>query len=241
MRQAWLRCAGAGFIADPSGALLWPDQGLLVVADLHFEKGSSLARFGSLLPPYDTRATLACLEEVLARLAPHTVISLGDGFHDADASARLPAEDRARLAALVARQEWIWLVGNHDPRPPAGLGGRSAAEWQAAGVTFRHLPADRPDGAEIAGHLHPSARVTVRGRRLARPCFVGDERRVVLPAFGAYTGGLDVFEPAIAGLFEDGFEVALLGDGRVHPLPRHRLDRSSRGAGLSALGRRSWA
>jgi uncharacterized protein len=243
MRQAWLRCAGAGLLADPSGALLWPEQALLVVADLHFEKGSSAARRGSLLPPYDTRATLACLEAVLARLAPRTVISLGDGFHDPDASLRLPAEDRARLAALVARHDWVWLVGNHDPRPPTGLGGRSATEWEVAGTTFRHIPAPEPDGPEIAGHLHPSARVTVRGRRLVRPCFVCDGHRMILPAFGSYTSGLDVFDPAIAGLFAGGFEVALLGDGRVHPLPQARLDRSSRAVGLSAnrAVRRSWA
>jgi uncharacterized protein len=243
MRQAWLRCAGAGMLADPSGALLWPEQALLVVADLHFEKGSSIARGGSLLPPYDTRATLACLEAALARLAPRTVISLGDGFHDPDACLRLPAEDRARLAALVARHDWIWLVGNHDPRPPAGVGGRSETELEVAGTTFRHIPAAAPDGLEIAGHLHPSARVTVRGRRLARPCFVCDGRRMILPAFGSYTGGLDVFDPAIASLFADGFEVALLGDGRVHPLPQARLDQSTRAVGLSANrgARRSWA
>jgi uncharacterized protein len=243
MRQAWLRCAGAGLLADPSGALLWPEQALLVVADLHFEKGSSIARFGSLLPPYDTRATLACLEAVLARHAPRTVISLGDGFHDGEASARLAPADRARLAALVARHDWIWLVGNHDPRRPDGVGGRSATEWQVAGTTFRHIPAGAPDGPEIAGHLHPAARVTVRGRRLTRPCFVGDGRRLLLPAFGAYTGGLDVFDPAIAGLFASSFEVALLGDGRVHPLPQARLDRGSRapGSSLSSISRRSWA
>jgi uncharacterized protein len=231
MRQAWLRCAGASFLADPSGALCWPDQALLVVADLHFEKGSSAARRGSLLPPYDTRATLACLGAVLARFTPRTVISLGDGFHDRDASSRLPGDDRARLAALVARHDWIWLVGNHDPRPPAGLGGRGESEVQVAGTTFRHIPASVPDGPEIAGHLHPTARVTVRGRRLSRPCFVRDERRMILPAFGSYTGGLDVFDPAIAGLFGGSFEVALLGDDRVHPLPQARLDRHERHGG----------
>lgn len=242
MRQACLRWAGAGLLADPSGALLWPEQALLVVADLHFEKGSSMARRGSLLPPYDTRTTLACLEAVLARFAPRTVISLGDGFHDGDASARLAADDRARLAALVARHDWIWLLGNHDPRPPLGLGGRGATELEVAGTTFRHIPAGEPGAPEIAGHLHPAARVTVRGRRLARPCFVGDARRMILPAFGSYTGGLDVFDPAIAGLFAGGFEVALLGDGRVHPLPQARLDRSNRALGLSAIRavRRSW-
>jgi DNA ligase-associated metallophosphoesterase len=215
MKQAWLHCAGTRFLADPSGALFWPEQGLLVVADLHFEKGSSLARRGTLLPPYDTRTTL---------------ISLGDGFHDGEASARLATDDRARLAALVARHDWIWLQGNHDPLPPAGFGGRCETVVEIAGLTFRHLPADEPDGPEVAGHLHPSARVTVRGRRLARPCFVGDRRRIILPSFGSYTGGLDVFDPAIADLFANGFEVALLGDDRVHPLPQTRLHQSARGA-----------
>jgi DNA ligase-associated metallophosphoesterase len=228
MKQAWLRCAGARFVADPSGALIWPEQALLVVADLHLEKGSSVARRGSLLPPYDTRATLRCLEAVLARFAPRTVISLGDGFHDRDASSRLAAEDRGHLRRLVARHDWIWLQGNHDPLPPAGLGGRTESALEVAGTTFRHTPASTPGGPEIAGHLHPSARVTVRGRRLARPCFVHDRRRLLLPAFGSYTGGLDVFDPAIAGLFADGFEVALLGDDRVHPLPSARLHRNIR-------------
>ena len=145
---------------------------------------------------------------MLVRFAPRTVISLGDGFHDSDASARLPAEDRARLKGLVARHDWIWLLGNHDPQPPTGLGGQTESSVEIAGTIFRHIPADQPSGPEIAGHLHPCARVTVRGRRLVRPCFVHDRRRLLLPAFGSYTGGLDVFDPAIAGLFTDGFEVA---------------------------------
>ena len=159
MRQAWLRCAGAGVLADPSGALLWPEQALLVVADLHFEKGSSAARRGSLLPPYDTRATLACLEAALARLAPRTVISLGDGFHDRDASLRLPAEDRARLAALVARHDWIWLVGNHDPRPPTGLGGRSADRM--GGV--RHDLSPYPGGRAATAPRSPAICIRAPG------------------------------------------------------------------------------
>jgi uncharacterized protein len=231
MKQAWLRCAGARLVADPSGALVWPEQAVLVVADLHLEKGSSIARRGSLLPPYDTRTTLACLEAALGRFAPRRVISLGDGFHDPDASSRLAADDRARLTNLVARHDWIWLAGNHDPRGPAGLGGRTESALEIAGTIFRHIPAGEPDGPEIAGHLHPSARVTVRGRRLARPCFVHDRRRLLLPAFGSYAGGLDVFDPAIAGLFRESFDVALLGDDRVHPLPYARLHRSVRRPG----------
>ena len=225
MRQASLPVAGATFVADPSGALVWPEQGLVAVADLHLEKGSALARRGTLLPPYDTRTTLTCLEAVLARWRPRQVISLGDGFHDELASRRLCAEDRARLRRLVAAQDWLWLAGNHDPGPPQGLGGRVAAEAVIAGITFRHRPLATPGAGEVAGHLHPTARLTVRGRRLARRCFVADDRRLLLPAFGSYTGGLDVLDPAIAGLFAGGFHATLLGASRVHSLPHHLLER----------------
>lgn len=228
MRQASLRSAGARFVADPSGALIWPERALLVVADLHFEKGSSLAQRGTLLPPYDTRTTLAGLEAVLARWAPRRVISLGDGFHDVAASARLASDDRARLQGLVARYDWLWLAGNHDPRAPEGLGGRTEPAVEVGGTTFRHVPAGGAE-REVAGHLHPVARVTVRGRRLARPCFVSDDQRMILPAFGSYTGGLDVFDPAIGGLFAHGFGVVLLGHDRVHRLPQVRLHRAGRG------------
>ena len=153
------------------------------------------------------------------------MISLGDGFHEDRASERLCPEDRARLQRLIAAHDWWWLAGNHDPQPPQGLGGRVAAAALIAGVTFRHRPAAAPGHGEVAGHLHPSARLTVRGRRLSRRCFVADRRRLLLPAFGSYTGGLDVLDPAIAGLFEDGFEVTLLGTDRLHALPHHRLQR----------------
>ena len=225
MRRAWLRCDGALLIADPAGALVWPERSLLVVADLHLEKASALARRGTLLPPYDTRSTLARLETALRRWRPRRVISLGDGFHDGEGSVRLAPDDRARLERLIAAHDWLWLVGNHDPDPPQGLGGRVEAAVRIAGITLRHVPDRAPGGAEIAGHLHPCASVTVRGRRLHRRCFVGDERRLLLPAFGSYTGGLDVFDPAIAGLFDGGFRAALLGTRGVHPLPHHRLSR----------------
>jgi DNA ligase-associated metallophosphoesterase len=223
MRQAWLHAAGAVFVADPSGALVWPAQDLLVVADRHLEKGASLARRGALLPPDDTRTTLTRLEAVLARWGARRVISLGDGFHDAKASGRLSAEDRARLQRLTAACQWLWLAGNHDPSPPQGLGGQTEAAMRIAGITFRHLPEPGPGEGEVAGHLHPSASLTVRGRRLSRRCFVADDRRLILPAFGSYAGGLDVFDPAIASLFADGFRATLLGDGRVHALAHHRL------------------
>ncbi|MCC2665285.1 MAG: hypothetical protein K0S35_3207 [Geminicoccaceae bacterium] len=223
MRIAWLRAAGAVFVADPSGALVWPEQDLLVVADLHLEKGSALARRGRLLPPYDTRTTLARLEAVLTRWRSRRVISLGDGFHAGAAAGRLSAEDRARLERLTTAHEWLWLAGNHDPAPPEGLGGQTEAAVRIAGITFRHLPEPEAEPGEVAGHLHPSASLTVRGRRLSRRCFVADDRRLVLPAFGSYAGGLDVFDPAIAALFAGGFRATLLGDGRVHALAQHRL------------------
>ncbi len=216
MRPAWLRIAGRTFAADPSGALIWPEQALVVVADLHLEHGSSLARRGLLLPPYDTRSTLARLAEVLARWAPRRVISLGDGFHDASASGRLSGDDRARVRELTLAHDWLWLAGNHDPMPPDGLGGRSEAAVRIDGITFRHLPEAAAADGEIAGHLHPKARLTLRGRQLSRPCFVGDRKRLILPAFGSYTGGLDVRAPAIARLFKEGFAVRVLGGRGVY-------------------------
>lgn len=225
MRRAWLRCDGARLIAEPEGALVWPEQSLVVVADLHLEKGSALARRGALLPPYDTCSTLTRLETVLRRWQPRRVISLGDGFHDARASARLAPGDRRKLADLVAAHDWLWITGNHDPMPPSDLGGRCEAAVEIAGIVLRHVPDRCPGRAEVAGHLHPAAGVTVRGRRLRRRCFVGDDRRLLLPAFGSYAGGLDVFEPAIAGLFQDGFRAALLAERSVHTVPHHRLHR----------------
>ena len=225
MRRAWLRCDGATLIADACGALVWPERSVLVVADLHLEKGSSFARRGTLLPPYDTRSTLARLEAALRRWRPRRVVSLGDGFHDGGGSARLASDDRRQLEGLIATHDWLWVSGNHDPAPPQELGGRIEAAVEIGGIVLRHVPDQFPHRAEIAGHLHPKATVTVRGRRLHRRCFVGDGRRLVLPAFGSYTGGLDVFDPAIAGLFQAGFRAALLGERAVHALPHHRLSR----------------
>ena len=221
---AKLTVAGATLIADPSGALVWPREGLLVVADLHLEKGSALARRGTLLPPYDTRTTLARLEAVLARWAPRRVISLGDGFHDSDGSRRLAVADRRRLAELVAAHDWIWLPGNHDPLPPEGLGGQVEAAVRIDGLTFCHTPEPDPEPGEVAGHLHPSAGITLRGRRVVRPCFVADQRRIVLPAFGSYTGGLNLRDAAIAGLFDGAYRAYLLGQRRIHVLGRAQIE-----------------
>lgn len=228
MRHGSLRCADARLVADPAAALIWPEQELVVVADLHLEKGSSFARRGSLLPPYDTPSTLGRLEAVLGRWRPRRVISLGDGFHDALGSGRLGPADRRSLRALVGAHDWLWVAGNHDPGAPEGLGGRFEEAVEISGLRFRHVPEDGPTGGEVAGHLHPSASVVVRGQRLVRRCFVADARRILLPAFGSYTGGLDVFDPAIASLFGDGFEASLLGDGRIHAFSNHRLRDATR-------------
>ena len=171
--------AGITLLADLSGALIWEEQRLLVVADLHLEKGSSFASRGVLLPPYDTAATVARLAAAMARHDPRMVIALGDSFHDRAAHERLSSADRRAVTALQARRDWIWISGNHDPALPADVGGVVASEVAIGPIVFRH----EPTGAfgEIAGHLHPKARVASRGRAMERRCFACDGERAVLP------------------------------------------------------------
>ena len=211
---ALFRVAGVALEPDPSGALYWPERRLLAVADLHLEKGSAYARKGTLLPPYDSRATLERLRRTLARHDPAVVVCLGDSFHDDGAASRLDPRARRTLRELTARRRWLWVAGNHDPAPPTALGGCRVEAVAAAPLRLSHLPGDGAAG-EICGHLHPCATVRVRGRGVRRRCFVTDGSRLVLPAFGAYAGGLDVFEPAFRDLFPGGFEVWLLGRDRV--------------------------
>ena len=214
---------GAELNADASGVLLWTDRETMIVADLHLEKGSSLARRGVLLPPYDTRATLDRLDQALDRHRPARVICLGDSFHDPAASARLSPSDHARLNDLMIGREWIWVAGNHDPHPPEGLGGRTTDTLTDGPLTFRHAAEEDSNPGEVSGHYHPVARVRVRGRSVSGRCFVNDGRRVILPAFGAYTGGLDVGAPAIRSLVEPVFEVALMASGRIWRVPSGEL------------------
>ena len=207
--------ADVGFVADFSGALFWEQQSLLVVSDLHLEKGSSFASRGVLLPPYDTVATLSRLAAVIARHDPRQVIALGDSFHDRDAHARLSDPDREALAALQLRRNWIWISGNHDPALPSDLGGVVATEVAIGPIVFRHEPTGA--AGEIAGHLHPKARVPTRGRSIERRCFACDGERAVMPAFGAYTGGLSIRDAAFTRIFgSPGFMAHVLGDNRVH-------------------------
>jgi uncharacterized protein len=220
-RIATIDVAGVTLVADLSGALFWEEERLLVVSDLHLEKGSSFATRGVLLPPYDTLATLGRLASVIARHDPRTVIALGDSFHDRDAHHRLSAPDRDAIAALQARRDWIWISGNHDPALPSDLGGIVASEVAVGGIAFRH----EPTGAvgEIAGHLHPKARVATRGRSMERRCFASDGERAVMPAFGAYTGGLSIRDKAFSKIFQTpGLMAHVLGDSRLHAIAASR-------------------
>jgi len=213
--------AGVTLVADLSGALFWEEQRLLVVSDLHLEKGSSFATRGVLLPPYDTTATLSRLAAVVMRHDPRTVIALGDSFHDRSAHERLSASDHEALVELRARRDWIWISGNHDPALPSNLGGVVAAEVAIGQIVFRHEPTGA--AGEIAGHLHPKARVSTRGRSVERRCFACDGERAVMPAFGAYTGGLNIRDAAFAKIFgTPGFMAHVLGDRRLHSIAAAR-------------------
>jgi DNA ligase-associated metallophosphoesterase len=207
---------GERLMLDPSGAVYWPVEHTAIFADLHFEKGSSLARQERALPPYDTHETLARMEHVLARYPVRRVIALGDSFHDRDAAERLDEGASSRLRARVQTTEWIWIAGNHDPDPPAWLGGSVTSEIAVGALLFRHEPRAIGQAGEVAGHLHPCATVVRRGRGLRRRCFVSDGRRLLLPAFGAYAGGLDVHETPIATLFPRSFLAYVLGARRVY-------------------------
>ena len=200
-RAHMIEVAGAALVADPLGALYFEAGRCLIVADLHLEKGSSFAARGVFLPPYDTAATLARLTRLVMRHTPRLVICLGDSFHDPQADRRVSAQDTDALRALQAGRDWLWIAGNHDPAPPRGLGGEAACELKLGPVTLRHEPRRGPQPGEIAGHLHPAARVVSPSGSTRRRCFVSDGTRCVLPAFGAFTGGLNWRDAAFAGLF----------------------------------------
>ena len=214
---------GACLIADHGGVLVWPDERTLIVADLHFEKGSAFAARRQPVPPYDTAATLATLLRVIIRHAPRRVIALGDSFHDMGGLDRMAAGDRAALGALQAGREWVWVAGNHDPAPPAGFGGTACCELAHGALTFRHEPSAGPVRGEIAGHLHPVAIVAGSGGAVRRRCFVADETRCILPAFGAYAGGLNFRDTAFAPAFPQAPRaIHVLGRSRVYSVPAHR-------------------
>ncbi len=215
--------AGVTLIADPAGALYWPEEKLLVAADLHLEKGSAYAARGVLLPPYDTAATLARLARLIERYAPRLVVALGDSFHDGRGPARMADNSRGALTALQRGRDWVWLAGNHDPDPADNIGGRFADVLALGGLTLRHEPSVDASDGEIAGHLHPLACIVQRGRALRRRCFASDGHRLVMPAFGAYAGGLNVRHRAIASLFPAlAFTAHMLGERRLYAVPAAR-------------------
>ena len=207
-----LTLAGASLTARPSGALFWPAEGLLCVADLHLCKSERLARRGgALLPPYETAETLGRLAAEIDALDPARVVCLGDSFDDCAAGAALAPADAARLAALMAGRDWVWIAGNHDPAPLA-LGGRHLAALALGPLTFRHQARPGAAPGEVSGHFHPKLRLAVRGGAVTRPCFLADAARVILPAFGAYTGGLRTDHPALAALLGPGARAVLTGE-----------------------------
>lgn len=214
-----IHLAGERLMLDPAGCLHWPAQRMLVVSDLHFEKSTASALRGALLPPFDTRETLAQLAAHIRKYAPRRVLCLGDSFHDARGAGRLQPADHARLLTLTSETAFIWVLGNHDPAPPDGLPGEATVEHREGSLVFRHQAQPGRVSGEISGHFHPKASVAVRGASITRPCFIADGTRMMLPAIGAYTGGLDVMAPAIAAHFPRGGRVFLLGRERLYSFP----------------------
>ncbi|WIM13161.1 ligase-associated DNA damage response endonuclease PdeM [Enhydrobacter sp.] len=217
-------CAGERLEALPMGALHWPGRRLIAVADLHLEKGSSYAvNARKLLPRHDTRQTLVLLGKLIDTLRPETVVCLGDSFHDREAVDRLPTIERAEIERLTRLARFVWIAGNHDPAPPPDGWGHVAEEIADAPLVFRHEALFGAADGEISGHYHPVAALTVRGRGLRRRCFLTDGRRVILPAFGAYAGGLNALDPAIAQLFPDDYDALVVGRDTVRRLSWRQL------------------
>ena len=221
-----VRVMGELCVLRCSGALWLPTHGTLVAGDLHLEKGSAFAARGQMLPPYDSRATLDRLEAEIAELKPDRVVLLGDSFHDTRSIGRMAADDRERLDRLAFGRDWVWLEGNHDrealtqadAEAVSRLPGRIVGDLRLGALYLTHEPMPDAEAGEVAGHLHPCARVVAHARMVRRPCFVTDGRRLILPAFGAFTGGLNVKDAAIAGLFAEPPMAAALGRDRVHAL-----------------------
>jgi hypothetical protein len=185
-------------VALPQGALFWPARQALLVADLHLEKASWFARLGQMLPPYDSLATLADLTGLATATGAREIWCLGDSFHDRDGCDRLPPRAREMLRALTGATRWTWITGNHDPGIADHCGGAVAEEAEVDGLILRHEASPHDPRPELSGHFHPKLRLTLRGRHVSRRCFVAGETKLILPAFGALTGGLDAGDPAIA-------------------------------------------
>lgn len=225
MRPVEIRLGGASFVADRSGALWHEGERTLLVADLHFEKASRYAMRGQFLPPYDTAATLARLADALARYRPKRLICLGDSFHDVKALGRMAARDVAAIESLSSALDLVWISGNHDPDMPASLPGVRATYLELDGVHLCHEPrAHAHAGAEICGHLHPAARVATRRGSVRRRCFVSNGARMVMPAFGALTGGLNVRDEAFGAVIgANGLKAYVLGRQAIYEIGDRHL------------------
>ena len=221
---------GIELIPDLSGALYVPDYETLIISDLHLEQGSSLARRGAHVPPFDTAVTLALLETVVSAAQPKRLIFLGDSFHDGEGETRLEESHLKNLRALTQNHDTIWIIGNHDPQPPQNLGGQGAESLALGPLTLRHEPTRRLDSQlEIAGHLHPGCGINQRGRRIYGKCFVSDDTRLIMPAFGAYTGGLSITSKAFHGLLNtETAQAHMIGRAALHRFSLVRLTGSPR-------------
>jgi len=219
-----IELSGQLALLDLSGGLYLPAHDALLVADLHFEKGSSFARRGMMLPPYDTRETLSALSDVVARFDPRVVVALGDSFHDIGGPDRLGDDERSALTRIQASRDWIWVTGNHDRILPESIGGQVVEEMTLGSLTLRHEPL-AGEQAEIAGHLHPVGKVVMRGRATRRRCFLTDGARCIMPALGAYAGGLNACDVAFKPHFPKGFTAHLIGTERIFAIARSMLCR----------------
>ncbi|WP_426167735.1 ligase-associated DNA damage response endonuclease PdeM [Sandarakinorhabdus sp. DWP1-3-1] len=207
-----LSFAGETLVPLACGGLHWPAQQALLVADLHFEKGSAFARRGRFLPPHDSADTLACLIDALELTGANRVFCLGDSFHDAGGPARLPDRPRAALRLLTQNLDWLWITGNHDDDAAGALGGRVMVEARIGALTLRHEAVPGAPEPELSGHFHPKVAIHIRGRRIVRRCFAVSATKMILPAYGAFTGGLSVTDPAI-GAALGGPALAFVAEG----------------------------
>lgn len=219
-----IKLCGATLLPDVTGALFWPEEDTLIVSDLHFEKNPAFAKRGVHLPSYDTSSTLAVLEGLFRFYRPFRMVVLGDSFYDEDVSLRLSAGETTRLKALTLNSEWVWVSGNHDPEPPKAFGGVAVDNFSIGSLVLRHEPGGPGTIGEIAGYLHPAARVMSRGRYIRRKCFLSDKDRIVLPALGAFTGGRNVLSEPFTELFpKKSFHAWMLGSDTVYPVAATRL------------------
>ncbi len=212
---------GQEFAALGSGALHWPSERILIVSDLHLGKSERIARrSGHMLPPYETEDTLLRLDAIIRSVEPKTVICLGDSFDDLQAGQNLRPEAASGVNALMAGREWIWIEGNHDPGP-VDFGGTHLSNFTHLGISFRHIAAKHPENFEVSGHYHPKAKLTLRARTVSRPCFLFDQRRMILPSFGTYTGGLFCTHPTLEALLDSSARAILTGPApHLIPMPR---------------------